>query len=331
MVKAPVDTVLAMALPDTEPKSARAASRLAGERHRQVDEEFAGPRLVEEGAEEDEEDDVGGQDVGHHPEDPVGGEIEGGRQALDAEPAVGDDARQIGAEVGVGEHPDADRGHRHAEHPAADLERQQDADDRHQGVELGLGAGAVVQSLELVDPVVDHQPRDHRQEDVQGARVLRRARRQLAVDPEQPRRDGDRHQGQGQEPHRRRETSFADRHQTGVEGGDVVVEEEGGGGPGQDRAREQRQEAAHRVLRRRVEEEHQDVGDEDVDAAVVLGGDRGNAGGVEVEEHHRRPEGGDHPVPEALGAAGGLGVLLQELFDFFFRFRVFQSRDFRIF
>ncbi len=178
----------------------RAAGRLARQRHRDVDEELAGARLLQEGAEEDEEDDVGGEHARHHPEDAVGGDEQRGAQALDAEAAMGDDLREVGAEVGVGEQAHADHGHRPAEHPPAHLQRQQNADDADQSVELVLGAGAEVQVLELVDPVVDGAGGGEREQHVRRRRVARPSRHRTAVGNEDRHRRRERYHQEWPEP-----------------------------------------------------------------------------------------------------------------------------------
>ena len=79
MVNVPVETVLAMALPEIEPKSALARTEtLAGPTgpvtHRgqgEIDEEPLRARFFQERPEEHEKEHVGGQHVGHDAEDPV--------------------------------------------------------------------------------------------------------------------------------------------------------------------------------------------------------------------------------------------------------------------
>ena len=101
MVKAPVETVLAMADPETEPKKPEAITatlagpptRLAGQGHGQVEEEAAGAGEFQERAEEDEQDDVGHQDGGHDAEDALLFVVDVVQGAVDLKAGVGKASR----------------------------------------------------------------------------------------------------------------------------------------------------------------------------------------------------------------------------------------------
>src|SRR5690606_9354059 len=144
----------------------------AGDGQREVDEKLSGAGFLQEGAEEDEQDDVGCQDAGHHAEYAVGGDEERDGETVEREAAVCEELRQVGAEQAEGQRTDADQRDRPAEYAAAHLERQQYANHANQLVELILGAGTIVERLELADPVHDryHDGRHHDQ--VAGGRHL---------------------------------------------------------------------------------------------------------------------------------------------------------------
>ena len=66
-----------------------------------VDEKFLGAALFQEGAEQDEQDHVGGQHVGHDAENPVAHVVDGGAQVGKGFTRMGKQVRGIGAEHAV--------------------------------------------------------------------------------------------------------------------------------------------------------------------------------------------------------------------------------------
>ncbi len=181
MVKAPVETVLAIALPETDPKKADAMTatlagppvvRPARARGKSM-KNLPGSRFVQKGAKEDKQDDVGRQDVGHDPENPVGCQVKCGTKTFDAEASMGNDLRENWPEVSVEEHADADKGHRPTQNTTTDFEREDDADDTDHGVQVGFCTGPVVEDFKFVDPVVNDCNRGQRVKDVREGRVFR--------------------------------------------------------------------------------------------------------------------------------------------------------------
>ena len=180
MVKAPVETVLAMALPETEPKKpeandrhlGRTAGGPAGQGQGQIQKKLAGARLFEKGAEKDKQDNVGHQHVGHDAEDAFLFQVDVVDDPFQGKTAMGDDVRHIGAEIAITDEKQADYGQGKAQHPAADFQGYQNAGQADQKIEGGFVAHAVVQGFEFHYPVTHHHRGQKGQADVQDGRPV---------------------------------------------------------------------------------------------------------------------------------------------------------------
>ena len=81
----------------------KAAGRPAGQRHGQVDDVPAEPRLLHDGAEQDEHEDERRGDGEGRPEYPLGPQVDVVDDAVEVVPAVLEQGRGIAPEVAVGE------------------------------------------------------------------------------------------------------------------------------------------------------------------------------------------------------------------------------------
>ena len=79
---------------------------------------------------------------------------------------------------------------------------------------------------------------------------------------------------------------IAERDQRLVERRHVREEEQGTGRCSDQCPDDEREQVLVPVVAGRVEQKHQDKRDQNIDAAVVLGSNAGEAGGVKVEQHH---------------------------------------------
>ncbi len=187
----------------------RTAACMAHEAERDVVEELDHPGVLEEAAEQDEQEDVRGRDQGRDAEDAFGAEEELADDLVHAVAAVRDGGRQILAEHAVGEEGRADDRQREAQHATRGLEHQHDehaADDEIGHVripraldQLGLEREVVEREGEghggehRVPPVdavalralaegVDQERQREQKADVDGARRQARQRREARDD-----------------------------------------------------------------------------------------------------------------------------------------------------
>ena len=119
---------------------------MAEHAHGEVGEKLDHPGLLEEGAEQDEEENIGRRDIGRRAVEAFGAERQLVDDLIEAIAAMGEVARQVFAEQAVGEEDRADGRQCDTHHPAPGLEHQHDQDDADDHV----GAGQVTRALNQV-------------------------------------------------------------------------------------------------------------------------------------------------------------------------------------
>jgi hypothetical protein len=137
-----------------------------------VDKEFLGAAMLEKGPEQDEEQHVGGQDVGHDAENAVGPIENTGAQSGQGVAGMG---QQVGHDVAVhavSDHDDAHDDKDIAHDPAGQFHADQHAHDGHPLIHQVFSPGAVVDGLEIVHPVADGHNRCHNEKVVHRAHDL---------------------------------------------------------------------------------------------------------------------------------------------------------------
>ncbi len=147
--------------------------------HGEVVEQADHAGLFEEGAEQDEEEDVGGRHVGGRAVDALGAEAQGADDLVQPVAAVGQRPRQVLAEQGVGQEHRADQWQAPAHHAARRFEHQRDGDDADHPVrrdQLTRARGEVG----LEDPVVEGE-HEAREAQHPAQRTSRGAERTLAL------------------------------------------------------------------------------------------------------------------------------------------------------
>jgi hypothetical protein len=284
---------------------------LPGQGHGQVQEEAAGAGGLEEGAEEDEQDDVGHQHRGHDAEHAFLLEINMVERPVQGKAGVGEGVQdghvvQKIAPQGIGQKHQAHDGHGPAQHPPGHLQGDQDAHHADRGVQGGLRTHAVVDGLVLNDEVAHHKGGGQGQKQIQGDNA--------ALAPVAP------------VFHRSKEEHGHGRRDYGVDEVEAV---------GRLRAPGSQQKVQHKVHRhahghkgdggvhieimgfdgtygKGVVDEDQDVGDQHIEAQEILGVHR-SGGAPHVKEHHPDAQQRCEPQPKTGQGSAGLGIFFYQL------------------
>lgn len=114
-----------------------------------------GAARLQKRPEDHEQNDIGGQYVGHDPEHAITLVEDTGAQVGESITGMGDQLRGIGPVDAVEEHDGTDNNKDAADDPARELDPEQHT---HRGdglVEYRLCAGPVIDDLEICDPVAD--------------------------------------------------------------------------------------------------------------------------------------------------------------------------------
>ena len=131
----------------------RSAGRPACQRVRQINEELADAGLLQEGAEQDEQENVGGADAQRVSDDALGGDEQVGDDPLPGESAVLQEAGQILADASVEEEAGRDDDDGRSHHTPAGQQHEGNAHRRHNGIHDGVGACPELQRLEVDDEI----------------------------------------------------------------------------------------------------------------------------------------------------------------------------------
>lgn len=134
----------------------RPADPVTEQAHGEIGEQADHAGLLEEGAEQDEQIDVGGRYVGRRAVETFGTERQLVDDLVEAVAAVGQVARQVFAEQAIGKKQRADDRQGDAHHPSRRLEDQDDQHHADDHVGLGQLSGALDQ-VALENPLVDRR------------------------------------------------------------------------------------------------------------------------------------------------------------------------------
>ncbi len=303
----------------------RPAGGPAGYSQWEIDEKAACTRFLKKSTEEDEQDDVGRQHVGHDTEDPVLGQIERIDDPFQTEPAVGEGFRHVGSKEAVEDKADADQGKRPSQHPPGHLKGNDDADETHVEIQGRFASHPVIEGFKLKNPVEHRCRSGQAKKDVGQVRGVGETlfppqthQEKQACDYNPSKQDDPQESQTAQgRCHPLILKQLLDGHHPGVKTAKPVKQKKRGTGAGDSKPHQQTEDRPHPDRARRVQDEDQGVGQKDINAAVQLGGNRADAGGVEIEYHHDHHQDHGDPVPEAADLAGALLLLFNDFFDLF--------------
>ena len=136
---------------------------MSDEPERDAVEQVDHPGVLEEAAEQDEQEDVGRRHQHRDAEDALGAEEQLADDLIDAVPAVRDHAGQVLPEESVREEGRADDRQREAEHPARGLEHHHDEDRAHDQIGRA-GIARALDQVRLEHQVIQRQRERRRRE-----------------------------------------------------------------------------------------------------------------------------------------------------------------------
>ena len=148
---------------------------MADRGQREVDEKSLGTAFLQECAENHEQDDIGCEHVGHDAEHAVAFIEDAGAQVRKSVAGMRDQLRSVLTEHAVSDHDAPHDNEHHPDHAARDLDTHQHARNRDPLVDFGLGAGAIIDCLEIENPVAERGDgkRDQQKVADTGNRMLR--------------------------------------------------------------------------------------------------------------------------------------------------------------
>ncbi len=142
---------------------------MADRGQRKIDEEALRPAFFEKCAKDHEQDDVGREDVCHNAEDAVTLVKNTGAQIREGIAGVRNQFGQVVTEDAIQDHDRAHDDKDDADHPARHLDADEHAHHRHPFIELGLGAGTIVDHFKINDPVTQGHDRTQDQHIIERA------------------------------------------------------------------------------------------------------------------------------------------------------------------